>query len=60
MFLQIDERHTPLTALHLLFLTLPIIWAQVAVNVFCEIQNGGPLKLKKDVQRHNTRAIPVV
>jgi hypothetical protein len=27
---------------------------------FDEIQDGGPLKLKKNVQRHNTRAIPIV
>jgi hypothetical protein len=47
MFLQIDERHTPLAAHHLFFPTLPIIWAQVAAKLFCEIQDGGPLKLKK-------------
>ncbi len=28
-------------------------------NVFCKIQDGVPLKLKKTVQRSNTRAIPV-
>ncbi len=60
MFLQIDKRHTPLSALHLFF-TLPIIWAQMATeSLFYEIQDGGPLKLKKNFQRHNTRAIPIV
>jgi hypothetical protein len=60
MFLQIDKRHTPLLALHLFFPTLPIIWAQVAANVFGKIQDGGPLKLKKNVQHPNTMAIPVI
>jgi hypothetical protein len=54
MFLQIDKHHTPLSALYLFFPTLPIIWAQVAAKYFCKIQNGGPLKLKKNVQRPNT------
>jgi hypothetical protein len=31
-------------------------WRQ---NVLCEIQDGVPLKLKNNVQRPNTRAIPV-
>jgi hypothetical protein len=42
-----------------LFLTLPIIWAQVASKRFCKIQDGVPLNLKKNSQRPNTRAIPV-
>jgi hypothetical protein len=60
MFLQIDQRHTPLSALHQFFPTLPIIWAQVVAKRFFEIQDGGPLKLKKNVQRPNIRAIPMV
>jgi hypothetical protein len=60
MFLQIDKRHTPFSALHLFFPTLLIIWAQVAAKRFCEIQDGSPLKLKKNAQHPNTRAIPIV
>jgi hypothetical protein len=65
MFLQIDERHTPLTVLHLFFPTLPIIWAQVAAKRFWGIQYSGPLKLQKNVKRPNTictntcRLIPI-
>jgi hypothetical protein len=32
----------------------------VAAKRFCEIQDGGPLKLKKNVQRPNIKAIPMV
>jgi hypothetical protein len=53
---------------HTIFSTSPILshitnnlgssgWRQ---NVFCEIQDGGPLKLKKNAQHPNTRAIPIV
>jgi hypothetical protein len=31
-----------------------------AKRFFCEIQDGGPLKLKKNIQRPNIRAIPIV
>ncbi len=34
MFLQVDKRHTPLSALHQFFPTLPIIWTQVAAKRF--------------------------
>jgi hypothetical protein len=57
MFMQIDKHHTPFSALHLFFPTLLIIWAQVAAKLFCEIQDGGPLKLEKNAQHPNTRAI---
>jgi hypothetical protein len=57
-FLQIGKRHTPFSALHQFFPTLPLIWAQVAAKLFCEIQEASPLKLKKNVQRPDTKAIP--
>ncbi len=60
IFLQIDKRHTPLSALRLFFPTLQIIGIKWRQKVFYEIQDGGPLKFKKNVQRHNTRAIPIV
>jgi hypothetical protein len=56
--LQIGKRCTSFSALHQFFPTLPLIWAQVAAKLFCEIQEAGPLKLKKNVQRPDTKAIP--
>jgi hypothetical protein len=47
-FLQICKRYSPFSALRPFFHTLPIICAQVAANHFCKIQDGGPLKLKKN------------
>ncbi len=45
------------------FTTLPNITNNLGSSggksFFCKIQDGGPLKLKKNVQRPNTRAIPV-
>jgi hypothetical protein len=57
---QCAALHKQFAALHF-FLTLPIIWAQVAAKRFCKIQDGPcPFKInKKNVQRFNTRAIPV-
>jgi hypothetical protein len=60
MFLQIDKRHTPFSALHLFFPTLLIIWAQVAAKRFLQIQDSSPLKLKQNAQHPNTRAILIV
>ncbi len=58
MFLQIGKHYTPFSALHQFFPTLPIIFAQVAKKVLCEIQDSVPLKLKNNVQRPNTKALP--
>jgi hypothetical protein len=60
MFFQICKRHTPFLAFHQFSPTLPIIWAQVAEKLFfAKIQDGGPLKFQKTVQRANTRGRPV-
>jgi hypothetical protein len=61
MFLQIGKRYTPSSALCQFFPTLPIICAQVVAKRFMRntVQDGVPLKLKNNVQRPNTRAIPV-
>ncbi len=58
MFLQTGKCNTPFYALHKFFPTLPIICAQVVENIFCKIQEAGPLKLEKNVQSSNTLAIP--
>jgi hypothetical protein len=58
MFLQIGKRYTPFSALHQLFPTLPIICAQVAAKSLCKIQDRVPVKLKNNVQRPNTEALP--
>jgi hypothetical protein len=48
MFLQIDKRHTPLSALHLFFPTLPIICAQEAAKRFLQNSIWRPFKIKKE------------
>jgi hypothetical protein len=47
MFLQIGKRYTSLSALHLFFPTLPIIWAQVAVKRYLQNSRWWPFKIKK-------------
>jgi hypothetical protein len=57
---QCAALHKQFAALHQFFVTLPIVRAQVAAKpFFCKIQDGVPLKLKKNVQRPNTRTIAV-
>jgi hypothetical protein len=56
--LQVGKRYTQFSVLHKFFPTLLIIWARVVAKHFLEIQDAGPLKLEKNVQRPNTRAIP--
>ncbi len=59
MFLQIGKRYTSFSALHQFFPTLPKIYAQVATK--CFMRNtlySVPLKLKHNVQRPNTEALP--
>jgi hypothetical protein len=58
MFLQVGKCDAPYLALHQFFHTLQTIWAQVAAQHFCKIQDGGPLK-NVYIQHPNTRAIPV-
>jgi hypothetical protein len=58
MFFQIGRRYTPFSALHQFFPTLPIIYAQGAAKNILRNPLSWPLKLKKNVQRSNTRAIP--
>jgi hypothetical protein len=58
MFLQIGKRYTPFSALHQFFPTLLIILLKWWQNVLCEIQDSVPLKLKNNVQRPNTEALP--
>jgi hypothetical protein len=60
MFLQTDMRHTPFSALHLFFPTLPIICAQVAAKRFFAKFKMVALKKKKNAQHPNIRAIPIV
>jgi hypothetical protein len=48
MFLQIDKRQTPFSAIHLFFPTLPIIWAQVAAKGFLQNSRWWPFKIKKE------------
>jgi hypothetical protein len=47
VFLQIDRRYTPFSALHQFFPTLPIIWAQVAAKRFLLNPRWCPFKMKK-------------
>ncbi len=58
MFLQIGKCYTPFLALHQFFPILPIICAQVAAKLLYAIQDGVHLKLKNNVQRPNTEALP--
>jgi hypothetical protein len=48
MFLQIGKRYTPVSALHLFFPTLLIIWAQVAAKRFSQNSRWWPFKIKKE------------
>ncbi len=48
MFLQIDKRYTPFSALHQFFPTLLTIWAQVAARHFLWNPKSWPFKTKKE------------
>jgi hypothetical protein len=48
-----------LAALHQYFLILPVNWAPEAAKYFLQNKDGGPLKLKKNVQQPKPRAVPV-
>jgi hypothetical protein len=54
MFLQIGKRYIPFSALHQLFPTSPIIWAQVAAKRYLQNPRMLPFKIKKEcpVPRH--------
>jgi hypothetical protein len=60
MFLQIGKCYTQFSALHQFFTTLPIICAEVAAKCFMQNTRRCPLKLKNNVQRPNTEALPTV
>jgi hypothetical protein len=60
MFLQICKRYTPFSALHQFIPTLPIIVLKWRQNIFCEIQDSVPLKLKNNVQRPILKHYPPV
>jgi hypothetical protein len=49
--------HTLLAALRQIFLTLPIIWAQVLAKVFLPNPREWPFRILQNVQRLNTRAL---
>jgi hypothetical protein len=48
MFLQIDKRHSLVSALQLFFPTLPIIWAQVVAKHFLLNSRWWSFKIKKE------------
>jgi hypothetical protein len=48
MFLQMEKRHTPLSALHLFFPTLPISLAQMAAKSFLRNSRWWPFKIEKE------------
>jgi hypothetical protein len=59
MFLQIGEHYTSFSALHQFLPTSPIIGLKWQQNILCKIQDGVPLKLKNNVQRPDTEALPI-
>jgi hypothetical protein len=56
---QCTAFHKQLAALHKFFPTLPIIWALVAEKGFLQNPTWCPLKLKKNIQHHNTKTLAI-
>jgi hypothetical protein len=56
---QCTALHKQIAALHKFLSALPIIWALVTEKGFCKIQDGVPLKLKKNIQHHNTKVLAI-